>query len=86
MARCIYLHLPSLALDATGPSLFVRLPGRHLQVPEPDIYATRRGVAEELVMGKLLSDTAREVASVCFTSPRRKPNTAPIGPGVACES
>jgi len=37
-ARWIYLDFPSLALDATGTSLLVRLPGRHLQVPEQGIY------------------------------------------------
>jgi hypothetical protein len=45
MARWVYLHFPSLALDATGPSLLMRLPGRHLQVPEQGIYAMDRGVA-----------------------------------------
>ena len=67
-ARRIYLDLPPLALDTTGASLFVRLPGRHLQVPEPDIYATRRGVAEELVMGKLSSDTPRSCECLPYES------------------
>jgi hypothetical protein len=74
-----YLDLPPLALYATGASLFVRLPGRHLQVPEADIYATWRGVAEELIMGKLSSDTARSCECLLCESDKEAEH-CPIGP------
>jgi hypothetical protein len=71
-ARWIYLDFPSLALDTTGPSLLMRLPGRHVQVPEQGIYtySAWRGVAVELIMGKLPSDKSRS-CDACFANPRR---------------
>jgi hypothetical protein len=70
-ARWIYLDFPSLALDATGTSLLMRLPGRHLQVPEQGIYmysAWRGGRADH---GGNSRRTSREVANLCFPNARR---------------